>query len=68
MDCQMSPADALGYAVLYAVARRIARTSASDPAAASADYQAHAAGMSAEEVREFDKAIVGFVLQLEGKG
>lgn len=52
--------------IMRAVARRIARLAQVDPAAAENDYQQHTRDMSADEVADFDAAIVSFAMEMGG--
>lgn len=58
----MNPSDPT-LVVLMVVARRIARAHRTDPAAALADYQAHASAMTPDEIKTFDRMIVDAAIQ-----
>ncbi len=50
--------------VMYAVAKRIARLSITNPAEAKRQYQAHATTLDADETRQFSSAIAQFAAQV----
>lgn len=52
-------------AIMYAVARRIARLHVTNPTEAEADYKSQVSAMSEAERQIFDIAIVQFAIQGE---
>lgn len=58
----MSKCLTLGDAVMWVVARRIARLHVTNPAEAEADYKAHVSVMTDDERAIFDSAIIRYVI------
>ena len=51
-------------ALMLATAKRIAKTTQTDPVAAKADFDQHVRDMSADEAADFEKAIIRFAIEL----
>lgn len=56
----------LGDAVMWVVARRIARLHVTNPAEAEADYKAHVSVMTDDERAIFDSVFLGFMIEMRG--
>lgn len=56
--------DQLCEQVMYAVAKRIAKTAQTDPQAAADDFEQHAREMSIDERADFEQAIVNAAIRL----